>query len=244
MTQHMGLPTTPFFGMISKHMVSWMTMYTQIIVQFQSKSLHFLYVYIHWYSLISHFVVLGHAFNLHNITRTTSSVVWAIGLVRDPVVNTYTTSNRSSYFRTAYNTVNDAVKAFLLRSILQTHVLSRSISSSATSLTRSKELLTSIIRSYLRPVRSLIITRILLHLLPAKPWPWISRCPKTVTTNGIHQTLWLSWRTLVIRGERFGIPRVLSAGLLMLLVASIPSKYYMHPSPSISTSMLPGPDIF
>ncbi|PBK93234.1 DUF1793-domain-containing protein [Armillaria gallica] len=64
-------------------------------------------------AISDHFVVLGHAFNLHNITRTTSSVVWAIGLVRDPVVNTYTTSNRSSYFRTAYNTVNDAIDFFL-----------------------------------------------------------------------------------------------------------------------------------
>ncbi|KAK0239510.1 hypothetical protein EDD85DRAFT_452362 [Armillaria nabsnona] len=64
-------------------------------------------------AISDHFVVLGHAFNLHNITRTTSSVVWAIGLVRDPVVNTYTTSNRSSYFLTAYNTVNDAIDFFL-----------------------------------------------------------------------------------------------------------------------------------
>ncbi len=69
-------------------------------------------------SLVSHFVVLGHAVNLNNITSTTSSVVWAIGLVRDPVISLYSTganNSRSSYFWTAYNTVSDAVCTFLLR---------------------------------------------------------------------------------------------------------------------------------
>ncbi|KAK0246464.1 DUF1793-domain-containing protein [Armillaria nabsnona] len=62
------------------------------------------------------FVVFGHAVNLNNITSTTSSVVWAIGLVRDPVISLYSTSannSRSSYFWTAYNTVSDAVDFFL-----------------------------------------------------------------------------------------------------------------------------------
>ncbi|KAK0441136.1 hypothetical protein EV421DRAFT_751118 [Armillaria borealis] len=70
-------------------------------------------VNIDYRAISDHFVVLGHAFDLHSITRTTSSVVWAIGLVRDPVVNFYTTSNRSPYFRTEYNTVNDAIDFFL-----------------------------------------------------------------------------------------------------------------------------------
>ncbi len=143
-------------------------------------------------SLVSHFVVFGHAINLHSITSTKSSVVWAIGLVRDPVIDLYTTSNRSPYFLTAFNTAKEAVETFLLRSILQTHVLSRSISSSATSPTLSKELSTSIIRSYLMLARSLMITRTLLNSLPVKPWPWISRCPKIVTVNGICRTLWPS----------------------------------------------------
>ncbi|KAK0233832.1 hypothetical protein IW262DRAFT_113460 [Armillaria fumosa] len=62
------------------------------------------------------FVVLGHAVNLNNITSTTSSVVWAIGLVRDPVISFSSTSannSRSSYFWTAYNTVSDAIDSFL-----------------------------------------------------------------------------------------------------------------------------------
>ncbi|KAK0500708.1 hypothetical protein EDD18DRAFT_1101725 [Armillaria luteobubalina] len=45
-----------------------------------------------------------------------SSVVWAIGLVRDPVISLSSTSgnnNRSSYFWTAYNTVSDAIDFFL-----------------------------------------------------------------------------------------------------------------------------------
>ncbi|KAK0246468.1 hypothetical protein EDD85DRAFT_758599 [Armillaria nabsnona] len=60
-------------------------------------------------------VVLGHAVNLNNITSTTSSVVWAIGLVRDPVIlySTGANNSRSSYFWTAYNTVSDAVDFFL-----------------------------------------------------------------------------------------------------------------------------------
>ncbi|KAK0208960.1 hypothetical protein DFS33DRAFT_488996 [Desarmillaria ectypa] len=67
-------------------------------------------------AISDHFVVLGHAVNLNNITSTTSSVVWAIGLVRDPVISRYSTSassSRSSYFWTAYNTVNDAIDFFL-----------------------------------------------------------------------------------------------------------------------------------
>ncbi|KAK0463852.1 uncharacterized protein EV420DRAFT_1264522 [Desarmillaria tabescens] len=62
------------------------------------------------------FPVLGHAVNLKNITRTTSSVVWAIGLVRDPVIRFDSTSannSRSSYFWTTYNTVSDAIDFFL-----------------------------------------------------------------------------------------------------------------------------------
>ncbi|KAK0466308.1 uncharacterized protein EV420DRAFT_1617584 [Desarmillaria tabescens] len=63
-----------------------------------------------------HFVVFGHAVNLSNIASTTSSVVWAIGLVRDPVISLYSTttnSSRSSYFWTTFNTVNDAIDFFL-----------------------------------------------------------------------------------------------------------------------------------
>ncbi|KAK0466307.1 uncharacterized protein EV420DRAFT_1261099 [Desarmillaria tabescens] len=64
----------------------------------------------------NHFVVLGHAVNLSNIASTTSSVVWAIGLVRDPVISLYSTttnSTRSSYFWTAFNTDSDAIDSFL-----------------------------------------------------------------------------------------------------------------------------------
>ncbi|KAK0500707.1 hypothetical protein EDD18DRAFT_1434560 [Armillaria luteobubalina] len=61
-------------------------------------------------------VVLGHAVNLNNITSTASSVVWAIGLVRDPVISLSSTSgnnNRSSYFWTEYSMVSDAIDSFL-----------------------------------------------------------------------------------------------------------------------------------
>ncbi|KAK0481514.1 hypothetical protein IW261DRAFT_1334456 [Armillaria novae-zelandiae] len=54
--------------------------------------------------------------NLNNITSTTSSVVWAIGLVRDPVISFPSTSasnDRSSYFWTRYNNVSDAIDSFL-----------------------------------------------------------------------------------------------------------------------------------
>ncbi|KAG7452128.1 uncharacterized protein BT62DRAFT_990443 [Guyanagaster necrorhizus] len=67
-------------------------------------------------AISDHFVVFGHAINLSNITNTASSVVWAVGLVRDPVINLYSTSannNRSSYFWTEYNTVSDAIDFFL-----------------------------------------------------------------------------------------------------------------------------------
>ncbi|KAK0246503.1 hypothetical protein EDD85DRAFT_897226 [Armillaria nabsnona] len=67
-------------------------------------------------AISDHFVVLSHAVNLNNITSTTSSVVWAIGLVRDPVISLNSTSgisSRSSYFWTAYNTVSDAIDFFL-----------------------------------------------------------------------------------------------------------------------------------
>ncbi|KAK0211727.1 hypothetical protein IW262DRAFT_1519488 [Armillaria fumosa] len=60
-----------------------------------------------------HYVVFGHAINLHNITSTPSSIVWAIGLVRDPVINIDTTSNRSPFFLTAYDTVKEAIDFFL-----------------------------------------------------------------------------------------------------------------------------------
>ncbi|KAK0481513.1 hypothetical protein IW261DRAFT_1681573 [Armillaria novae-zelandiae] len=58
-------------------------------------------------------VVLGHAVNLNNITSTASSVAWAIGLVRDPVISLGASNNRNSYFWTAYNTVSDAIDFFL-----------------------------------------------------------------------------------------------------------------------------------
>ncbi|KAK0481511.1 hypothetical protein IW261DRAFT_1606804 [Armillaria novae-zelandiae] len=63
---------------------------------------------------ISHdWVVLSHAVNLNNITSTASSIVWAIGLVRDPVISLGASNNRNSYFWTAYNTVSDAIDFFL-----------------------------------------------------------------------------------------------------------------------------------
>ncbi|KAK0199092.1 hypothetical protein F5146DRAFT_120113 [Armillaria mellea] len=67
-------------------------------------------------AISDHFVVLSHAVNFNSITSTASSVVWAIGLVRDPVVSFNSTSvisNRSSYFWTAYNTISDAIDFFL-----------------------------------------------------------------------------------------------------------------------------------
>ncbi|SJL15644.1 uncharacterized protein ARMOST_19148 [Armillaria ostoyae] len=67
-------------------------------------------------AISDHFVVLSHAVNLNNITSTTSSVVWAIGLVRDPAISLNSTSvisSRSSYFWTAYNTISDATDFFL-----------------------------------------------------------------------------------------------------------------------------------
>ncbi|KAK0481475.1 hypothetical protein IW261DRAFT_1334705 [Armillaria novae-zelandiae] len=66
-------------------------------------------------AISDHFVVLSHAINLSNITSTASSVVWAIGLVRDPVISLNSTnviSDRSSYFWTAYNTISDAIDFF------------------------------------------------------------------------------------------------------------------------------------
>ncbi|KAK0500754.1 hypothetical protein EDD18DRAFT_1434674 [Armillaria luteobubalina] len=68
-------------------------------------------------AISDHLVVLSHAINLSNITSTASSVVWALGLVRDPVISFNSTSvisNRSSYFWTAYNTISDAIDFFLL----------------------------------------------------------------------------------------------------------------------------------
>ncbi|KAK0482633.1 hypothetical protein IW261DRAFT_1592352 [Armillaria novae-zelandiae] len=59
------------------------------------------------------YVVFGHAIDLHSINSTPSPIVWAIGLVRDPVVNIDTIINRSSYFLTAYNTVKEAIDFFL-----------------------------------------------------------------------------------------------------------------------------------
>ncbi|KAK0233866.1 hypothetical protein IW262DRAFT_1505074 [Armillaria fumosa] len=67
-------------------------------------------------AISDHLVVLSHAVNLSNITSTASSVVWAIGLVRDPVISLNSTSvisNRRSYFWTAYNTISDAIDFFL-----------------------------------------------------------------------------------------------------------------------------------
>ncbi|KAK0499071.1 hypothetical protein EDD18DRAFT_1350503 [Armillaria luteobubalina] len=67
-------------------------------------------------SINDDWVVFSHAVNLNNIASTASSVVWAIGLVRDPAIRISSTSgnnDRSSYFWTAYNTVGDAIDSFL-----------------------------------------------------------------------------------------------------------------------------------
>ncbi|KAK0211017.1 hypothetical protein DFS33DRAFT_345734 [Desarmillaria ectypa] len=62
--------------------------------------------------IIDNFAVLVHAVNLNKITSTNSSVVWAIGVVRDPVIRLYSTSANngcSSYLWTTYNTASDAI---------------------------------------------------------------------------------------------------------------------------------------
>ncbi|KAJ7091741.1 hypothetical protein C8R44DRAFT_719651 [Mycena epipterygia] len=57
------------------------------------------------------FPVLAHAVDLGQ-TQTISSVAWAVGLVRDPVV-TYNGVPRRSYFLSQYSTVGDAIDEFM-----------------------------------------------------------------------------------------------------------------------------------
>ncbi|KAJ7584062.1 hypothetical protein C8J56DRAFT_893677 [Mycena floridula] len=63
------------------------------------------------------FVAFGLAVDLGNIVTSTSSVMWALGLVRDPVVQWFTESAevqfRHSYFWTRYSIISDAVDSFL-----------------------------------------------------------------------------------------------------------------------------------
>ncbi|KAF9039547.1 DUF1793-domain-containing protein [Hymenopellis radicata] len=62
------------------------------------------------------FVVLGHAVDLGSISSTSSPVVFALGLVRDPAIIMTTPSGnqtRSSYFFSEYGTVGDAIDFFL-----------------------------------------------------------------------------------------------------------------------------------
>ncbi|TFK38775.1 hypothetical protein BDQ12DRAFT_651125 [Crucibulum laeve] len=60
--------------------------------------------------------VLAFAVDLGTITQTSESLVWAIGVVRDPLIRYVKGSGaelRSSYFRSKYDTVNAAVDDFL-----------------------------------------------------------------------------------------------------------------------------------
>ncbi|KAJ6606126.1 hypothetical protein DFH09DRAFT_1017068 [Mycena vulgaris] len=57
------------------------------------------------------FPVLAHAVDLGE-NQTISSVAWAVGLVRDPVI-TYNGVARRSYFLSQYSTVGDAIDAFM-----------------------------------------------------------------------------------------------------------------------------------
>ncbi|KAF9007841.1 hypothetical protein BDQ17DRAFT_1323784 [Cyathus striatus] len=60
--------------------------------------------------------VLGMRVDLGDITRTESSVVWTIGLIREPVIQftkNGTIESRSSYFWTAYSSISDVIKDFI-----------------------------------------------------------------------------------------------------------------------------------
>ncbi|KAJ7585364.1 hypothetical protein C8J56DRAFT_788320 [Mycena floridula] len=63
------------------------------------------------------FVVFGLSVDLGTISATTSSVVWALGLVRDPVIEFGTDfeglQNRSSFFWTQYSSISAAIDSFL-----------------------------------------------------------------------------------------------------------------------------------
>ena len=62
--------------------------------------------------VLSNWPVLAHAFDLGNITSSTSPTVLSLGLVRDPVISYSTrekTTTLSPYFRTRFNDVGDAV---------------------------------------------------------------------------------------------------------------------------------------
>ncbi|KAJ7585369.1 hypothetical protein C8J56DRAFT_828575 [Mycena floridula] len=62
-------------------------------------------------------VVFGLSMDLGTISSTTSSVVWAIGLIRDPVIAFSTdfagTQNRSYFFWTEFSTIGAAIDNFL-----------------------------------------------------------------------------------------------------------------------------------
>ncbi|KAJ7144241.1 hypothetical protein C8R44DRAFT_143399 [Mycena epipterygia] len=57
------------------------------------------------------FPVFAHAIDLGQ-TQSISSVVWAVGLIRDPLL-TYIGTNRRSYFWSQYSTIDDAIEAFM-----------------------------------------------------------------------------------------------------------------------------------
>ncbi|KAJ8095401.1 hypothetical protein PM082_023171 [Marasmius tenuissimus] len=66
--------------------------------------------------VLSNWPVLAYAFDLGNITNTTSPTVLSLGLVRDPVVVYSTLLNkmeRSPYFRTRFDDVDEAAKFFI-----------------------------------------------------------------------------------------------------------------------------------
>ncbi|KAL0057444.1 hypothetical protein AAF712_015915 [Marasmius tenuissimus] len=66
--------------------------------------------------VLSNWPVLAYAFDLGNITSTTSPTVLSLGLVRDPVVSYSTSLNkndRSPYFRTRFDEVGEAVNFFI-----------------------------------------------------------------------------------------------------------------------------------
>ncbi|KAL0063806.1 hypothetical protein AAF712_009251 [Marasmius tenuissimus] len=66
--------------------------------------------------VLSNWPVLAYAFDLGNITSTTSPTVLSLGLIRDPVVSYSTSLNkndRSPYFRTRFDDVGEAVNFFI-----------------------------------------------------------------------------------------------------------------------------------
>ena len=62
---------------------------------------------------VSNWPMFAFSRDLGTISSSQESVVWAIGLVRDPSIN-YMSQERHPYFWTKYNYINDAVRSFVV----------------------------------------------------------------------------------------------------------------------------------